>query len=214
MSTAAITRRQLVSLVLFCLAGIALTVVLRNSEPAGADISARTDLSRLQTDDVSPSAGPRAARVALVVFTDYQCAACRAAHPAMLRSAREAGDVRIIYRDLPVFGPISQQAARVALAARNQGLYPKLHYAFMREPRRLDPPVMRRLVEQAGGDWQQINRDLASDPAIAEQLALNRADALKLGVPGTPTYLIGDRLFKGALDGDGFAAAFEQARAS
>ena len=107
-------------------------VLLRQAGPLGDDLSGRIDLAPLLDDRASPSSGPPNARVTLVVFTDYQCGACRLAHPAMLRAAEQAGDVRIVYRDLPVFGPVSEQAARVALASAKQGLYPQVHDAFMR----------------------------------------------------------------------------------
>jgi len=206
------TARTWLSLVAIALAAFALGTVLRNVGPVGTDISQRTSLASIKADHTSPSSGPREARIALVVFTDYQCPACRAAHDAMHRAVRDAGDVRIIYRDLPIFGPVSERAARVALAARNQGLYGPVHDGFMRDPRRLDDPVMRAIVEREGGNWQQIERDLATDPAIGRQLQVNQADALRLGVAGTPTYLIGSYRIAGALDEEGFAKAFEQAR--
>lgn len=183
---------------------------LRQAGPIGEDVSGRIDLASLLDERTSPSSGPADARVTLVVFTDYQCGACRLAHPAMLRAAREAGDVRIVYRDLPVFGPVSEQAARVALASANQGIYPQVHDAFMREPRRLDPPVMREILARFGADWQRVDRD-AADPAVSRQLARNGQDALRLGVSGTPTYLIGPVRIVGALSERGFSRAFDQA---
>lgn len=174
-------------------------------------MSGRIDTGSLLNDRASPSSGPADARVSVVVFTDYQCGACRLAHPAMLRAVAAAGDVRVVYRDLPVFGPRSEQAALVALAMRAQGLYPQAHDALMREPRPLDPPVLREVVTRLGGDWARAERD-AAGPAVAAQLARNGEDALRLGVTGTPTYLIGPYRVVGALKQDAFAKAFEQAR--
>ena len=206
------TARTWLALALVSLAAFAVWTLLRNTGPIGVDISGRTSLASFERDEHAPSIGPRDASVRLVVFTDYQCPACRASHAALHRAVREAGDVRLIYRDLPVFGPVSEHAADVALAARNQGLYPQVHDAFMRDTRRLDEPVLREIVERQGGNWARIERDLASDPAIDRQLATNRQDALRLGVPGTPTYLIGPYLVAGSLDFRGFSRAFEQAR--
>lgn len=129
----------------------------------------------------------------------------------MLAAARDAGDVRIVYRDLPVFGPVSERAARVALATASQGLYPQVHDALMRESRPLDPPVLREIVTRLGGDWPRVERD-AAGARVAAQLARNGQDALGLGVTGTPTYLIGPYRIVGALSEREFGKAFEQAR--
>ncbi len=201
-------------LALACVGGLAAGVLLRLAGPLGEDVSGQVDLFALTEDRASPSSGPADAPVTLVVFTDYQCPACRLAHPAMLRAAERAGDVRIVYRDLPIFGPVSDQAARVALANAEQGLYPQTHDAFMREPGPLDPPAMRRIVTRLGGNWNQVERTLAERGAIDRQLARNGTDALRLGVSGTPTYLIGPYRIVGALDEDGFEKAFAQARSS
>lgn len=186
-------------------------MLLRLAGPVGTDVGGRIDLAPFLDDRASPSSGPADAPVTLVVFADYQCGPCRAAHPAMLRAVAEAGDVRIVYRDLPVFGPLSERAARIALAAREQGLYAPVHDALMREPRALNEPVLREVVERAGGDWDRALSAARSAP-VAGQLARNREDALRLGAAGTPTYLIGRHRVVGALSEREFARAFAQAR--
>lgn len=123
------------------------------------------------------------------------------------------GAVRIAYKDWPIFGAISEYAARVALAAHRQGIYPALHHALMAEPARLDPPVLRRVVQRLGGDWLRIERELEHfsrgfDLAL-EQI---RSEAFLLGLPGTPAFLIGDRLVIGALSEAEFRRAFALAR--
>ena len=195
-----------------CAVGLAAGVALRLGGPVGEDVRGRVDLAPLLEDRTSPALGPVNAPVTLVVFTDYQCPACRAAHPAMLRAAEAAGDVRIVFRDLPVLGPRSQRAARMALAAQAQGRYAEVHDALMREPRPLEEAVLRDVLDQAGVDWRRAERDAVADSRIDAQLARNGADALRLGVAGTPTYLVGPYRVIGALSEREFGKAFAQAR--
>ena len=129
----------------------------------------------------------------------------------MLAAVSEDGDTRIVYRDLPVFGPVSEDAARVALALQPQGLYPRVHDAFMREGRHLSPEVMRGLVEKAGGDWDAAVETIAQGRA-SRQLDANRRDALLLGIRGTPTYVIGRYRYVGALSERQFRTAIDRAR--
>ena len=205
------TPRQWLALAVLSVAAFGGGVLLRQAGPVGADVSGQVEMAEFVEDRTSPSSGPADARIVLHVFTDYQCGPCRAGHPAMVAAVQEAGDVRIVYRDLPRLGPLSQRAARVALAAREQGLYQPVHDALMRERRQLSEPVLREIVERAGGDWAQAKADL-TDPAIDRQLTANTADALRLGVAGTPTYLIGSYRVTGVLSEREFAKAFKQAR--
>lgn len=169
-------------------------------------------MAAIRDDPAAPAFGPDDAAVTLVVFTDYQCPACRAAHPAMMRATQAAGDVRILFRDVPVFGPKSVQAARLALAMQAQGRYLAMHDALMRERRPLDEAVLRDLVTSTGGNWNLARQAATGDPRVTAQLSRNAADALQLGVTGTPTYLIGPYRIVGALSEREFTKAFAQAR--
>ena len=200
------------SLVLVCVAAFVIGGLLKQTGTSGTDVSDRLSVDRFLNETASPSYDPGEADVTMVVFTDYRCPACRAAHPEMTSAVARDGKVRIVYRDFPIFGPVSEQAARVALASDAQGIYPEIHDAFMRERRELTEPVIRELVQEVGGDWAQIERDIAGDPAIDAALERNRSDALRLGVSGTPTYLIGNYRIVGAMDEGEFKRAFERAR--
>lgn len=148
----------------------------------------------------------------MIVFNDYQCPACRASEPALLAAARSDGRVRIVYKEWPVFGPRSERAARVALAASYQGLYPAVHRALMRASA-FDEPALRAAVQQAGGDWTRLAADLRRRGGeIDAELARNRAQAFSLGLDGTPDYLVGPILVRGGLDERGFTRTLSAAR--
>ncbi|TCD06854.1 disulfide bond formation protein DsbA [Erythrobacteraceae bacterium CFH 75059] len=213
-SRPAVTPRQWLLLAAAAVAGLAGGAALRLAQPPGTDIGDRVDLAPLLGDRVSPASGPADAPVTMVVFTDYQCGPCRASHGAMTRAVAAAGDVRVVYRDLPVNGPRSVAAARVALASAAQGRYVAVHDALMRAPLPLEEPALRRAVAAAGGDWAAVEQGLAAPRALDDQLARNAADALRLGVAGTPTYLIGTRRITGRMSERDFLRAFAAARAT
>jgi protein-disulfide isomerase len=120
--------------------------------------------------------------------------------------------VRVVYKDWPIFGERSERAAKVALAAHRQDIYPILHHRLMRSPS-FDDAAVRDAVETAGGNWQQLQSDLIThEAAIDNQLLANSRDAFALGLQGTPGYLIGPLLVQGALTEREFLRAFEQAR--
>ena len=130
----------------------------------------------------------------------------------MRKAVARDGNIRLVYKDWPIFGAQSERAAKVALAADRQGIYPSVHHALMHMP--VDGQSMRRAVEQAGGSWQQVEVDLVRHRAmIVRQLEQHRLQAFRMGLQGTPSYLIGDVLVEGALSEREFLRAFAQARA-
>lgn len=207
------TKRQLLTLFGLIVAGAAISFLLRNARPLGRYVGDSASAGQILQDQRSPENSLGTADLTIVVFTDYQCPACRKADPAMRAAIAQDGNVRIVYKDWPIFGERSERAAEVALAAHHQGIYPSVHHRLM-SSRVLDDPTLRDAVEASGGNWQQIEADLAHHrSSIADQLDRNGLEAFSLGLEGTPGYLIGPFLVKGALGEREFLRAFAQARA-
>ncbi len=185
----------------------------QRAAPLGRDVSDNLTAQALLFDRVSPRLDNPAADLTVVIFTDYQCPACKRSAPALAAAVRRDGRVRLIFKDWPILGAMSAKAARVAVAAIPQGIYPALHARLMNERRSLDDAVLQAGVEAAGGNWQRLLADLATDrTAIDQRLARTGADALALSIDGTPAFLIGTMLIIGGLDEDGFLDAFAEAR--
>ncbi|MFC3557490.1 DsbA family protein [Sphingomonas qilianensis] len=208
-----ISRQQLIQLFIVVLIGVGIGQVLQRTAPIGRDLGSNMTVQALLRDGTSPSREAKDPTLTLVVFTDYQCPACKLASPAMDAAVARDGHVRVVYRDWPIFGAASEQAARVALAADRQGLYPAVHRRLMAERRPLNAQVLRDAVERSGGSWSRLERDLrAFALEIDSQLSRNRRDAFTLGIAGTPAYLAGPLLSSGALDEAGFTRAFALGR--
>jgi protein-disulfide isomerase len=209
-----ITRREFVQLLVVALVGWGIGALLKDVAPVGRDVGASPIARAMLEDEVSPSRTFGPPTLSVVVFTDYQCPACKLASPAFDAAVAKDAHIRVIYRDWPIFGPRSERAARVAIAAARQGIYPALHERLMAERRVIDEMVLREDLEAAGGNWATAQRDLrthAND--IDAQLERNSRNAASLKVAGTPAYLIGPLLVTGALDESGFAKVIAAARA-
>jgi protein-disulfide isomerase len=194
------------------LVGLAVSHGLGRTREVGRYVGDSPTAAQILQDRRSPAVASGAADVTVVVFTDYQCPVCRRTDPAFRAAIARDGNLRVVYKDWPIFGDRSRKAAEVALAANRQGLYAPVHHALMRAPG-LDRPGLRRVVEAAGGNWRQLETDLVRDAEpVAEQLAANATEAFGLGLAGTPGYLIGPFLVEGALSEDEFRRAFAQAR--
>lgn len=208
-----LSRRDLWQIAVAALIGLGIAWMLRQNAPIGRDIGSSPIIGQITRGKTAPIEGPADADLILIAFTDYQCGACRIAHPAMKAAAARDRRVRIIYKDWPIFGPRSEAAARLALAAARQGVYPRLHDRLMTETRPLDAPVILSNIAATGGDPQAALAALETHgEAIDAALADTARQAYALGLRGTPSYLIGPILVTGALDEEGFRKAFAQAR--
>jgi protein-disulfide isomerase len=210
-----ITRKDVLQLAVAVAIGAATAAGLRLYMPVGTLIGTTSVTQAVFADGWAPHMDPANADVTMVLFTDYQCPACRRSNNAMQKALAEDSRVRVIFKDWPIFGKVSEEAARVAIASDIQGIYVKVHDGLMRRKGALDAAALRAVVEAAGGSWPRLADDLSRNRArIDAQLARNSREAYSLGLGGTPGYLIGPLLVRGGLDERGFRKAFREARSA
>lgn len=207
-----LARKEILQLVAVVAVATLVSPLLRTQIPLGQNVGGNSLALAVQADRSSPGVGPASADLTLIVFTDYNCPACRAAFPAMQRAVAADGKVRVVYKDWPIFGQASEHAARVAIASDFQNIYPRVHRRLMTGGANGDD-ALRTAVESSGGDWRRLQSDLATKRLqIAAQLNHNKTQAFQLGLGGTPGYLIGPILVRGALKEREFTRAFREAR--
>ncbi|MFH9819957.1 DsbA family protein [Streptomyces sp. NPDC017230] len=167
--------------------------------------------------------GRRDAPVVLLEYSDFQCPFCgrfaRETKPELLREYVEKGVLRIEWRNFPVFGAESEQAARAAWAAGRQNRFWEFHdtaYAHPRERGKGDfaEKALVAMAEEAGvEDLDRFRDDLAS-PAADEAVTRDVEEGYALGVSSTPAFLVNGRPILGAQPTDVFAEAVEAAAVS
>lgn len=173
----------------------------RASTPNVAEQSVEEQRKAFTEDEVAPRHEPANYDVTIVKYTDYQCPFCRKAHRDLARLVEQDARVRIIYRDWPIFGPASEEAARLAIASKWEGKHERFHDALMSSPAPLTSEVIRAAADDAGVDWSRLQSDLARHEAeVGELLQRNASQARSLGLQGTPAFIVGDTLVEGALD--------------
>lgn len=151
-------------------------------------------------DEEAPRHEPAVYDVTIVEYLDYQCPHCRIAHGELKKLVARDKKVRIIYRDWPVFGPASEQAARLAIASKWQGKHAAFHDALMRAGQ-LDSAAIRAAAKAAGVNWTRLQADASRhSDKIDALLARNNYQAEALGLTGTPGFIVGETLVPGTLD--------------
>ena len=154
--------------------------------------------------------GNPAGHVTLVEFTDYACGFCRASLPDVDALIAANPDLRVVVRELPILGPASLDAAKMALAAAVQGRYAAFRKA-MYGAGNPDATAIAVAARAAGLDMAKAAKDSA-DPAMAAELNRNIKLARQLDFTGTPAWIVGDTILVGAVGRDDLAKAVAGAR--
>jgi protein-disulfide isomerase len=148
---------------------------------------------------LSYTAGNPNGDVTVVEFFDYNCGFCRRALTDVVKLVDTDDKVRVVFKELPIFGEESEGAAKAALAAGKQGKYFEMHQKLDAAPGKADKEKALRVASELGLDVPQLEKDMEG-PSVIKELEEVKELAQKLGVQGTPLYLIGDRVVPGAPD--------------
>jgi Na+/H+ antiporter NhaA len=145
--------------------------------------------------------GPINAPVTVVEYGDFECPYCGQAEPVVRELLRDFGDVRYVWRHLPLndVHPRAQLAAEAAEAAADQGAFWEMHDLLLGNQGALRLPDLIGYAEQLGLDIERFTNALRAH-AGAARVAEDVDSADLSGVSGTPTFFINGRRHYGAYD--------------
>jgi Na+/H+ antiporter NhaA len=158
--------------------------------------------------------GPEDAPVTVVEYGDFECPYCGQAEPVMRELLHDFGDVRYVWRHLPLndVHPHAQLAAEATEAAAAQGAFWPMHDLLLDHQDALRWSDMIRYAEDLGLDTDRFTNDLRRHTA-ASRIAEDVDSADLSGVTGTPTFFINGRRHQGAYDIGTLSSAVRAARA-
>ncbi|MBV2142483.1 DsbA family protein [Falsochrobactrum sp. TDYN1] len=151
--------------------------------------------------------------VTIVEYFDYQCPYCKRGHAELMRVVNNDGNVRLVLKDWIIFGDNSAYASRLVLAAEKSGNYVKAMEAMMKTPGRLTKEQIDTALAGAGLDPKKLEADYKADSARINGILsrnMDQGEAFNFG--GTPSFVIGTRLYGGALKEAELIEAIKEAR--
>ncbi len=147
------------------------------------------------------------APVVMVVFSDYRCPFCakfsRDLEPLLIDKYVDDGVLRIEWRDFPLFGEGSVQAAIAGRAAARQGKFWEFNETiYAAAPQSGHPDYSRSdlvdFAREAGvPDLDRFESDM-DDPALFGAVNADFDEGSSLGVPATPSFIINGYPIRGA----------------
>jgi protein-disulfide isomerase len=176
---------------------LALQVQEENERNQRAAENLRTLKPVIYNDADSPTAGNKNAAVTVVVFFDYYCGYCRKALPELDQLVAKDSSLRIIYKEFPILSANSELAARAALAAASQGKYAGFHQALL-ESGDVSATAIKKISDGLGLDYAKLRSDM-NGPKVSDAIKSNHTLADSLRIEGTPAYIIGAQVIRGAI---------------
>ncbi len=160
---------------------------------AQSTLESRRD--EIDNDPNAPVLGNPEGDVTIVEFFDYNCPYCKRAAEMIEPLLEEDDGIRLVYREWPILGDGSVFAARAALAARRQDKYEEMHRALMSQSRVSEESTLKA-AQELRLDVDQLQEDMKA-PEVEDHINASMELARTLGISGTPTVPVGDRVIPG-----------------
>lgn len=171
-----------------------------DNEKAQQEAAALTGLQDALTNNpLDPVGGNPDGDITIVEFFDYNCGYCKRVNSVLQALIDENPNLKVVYKEWPILSETSGLAARIALAVNltTPEKYESLHRALLSVRSLSSEADIWRVVAQQGLDRSAIEASLNA-PEIEQHLQQTTALTRQLGITGTPAFVVGDRILKGA----------------
>lgn len=184
----------------------------QEKQTAAAQGAIKENASALYNNKDDAVVGNAKGDVTVVEFFDYSCGYCKRVHPTTVDLRTQDKGVRYVYKQYPILGPASLLAAQAAVAAQLQGKFEPMHEALINNKEPLTEAKLDQIAAGIKGlDAAKLKTEMKGAEVqrrITASLELGR----KVGVNGTPGFIIGDQLYPGAMELDSFKQIVAGAR--
>lgn len=190
-----------------------------DKQVAAAETAIKSNAKALLHRPSTPVVGNPQGDVTLVEFLDYQCPHCKTMQAVIEKLKQADSGVRVVVKELPIFGGHSRYAAKAALAAERQGKFAEMHAALAQAKNPLTEHKILKLAKIVGLDVKQMKKAM-QDKGLDDELKANFALAKALNIMGTPAFVVSNAtgeqatFIPGATALSGLQKAVVKARAS
>ena len=163
----------------------------KSKEQKAALSAIESNKQSLFNDSASPIAGNAQGSVVIVEFFDYQCGHCKEMGPVIDQFVQNNRQIKVIFKELPIFGGDSEFAARASLAAYkiDPQKFVAFHNALMKANNPLKNEDVMKIAKSLGYDSGSLKKAMSSAD-VMDQLKKNFALAQQLELAGTPAFVI------------------------
>ena len=166
------------------------------ASPGGKSTTTAKELVTVKIDG-RPALGNKDAPVVIAEFVDFECPFCnkfyRNVFPALKKKYINTGQVQFVVLDLPLsFHKNARPAAQAAWCAQEQARFWAMKDILIKNYKNLSPSRLPGFAKRAGlhvGNFEACMDSQRNIQRINESIGM----AKRLGITGTPTFVIGKR---------------------
>ena len=182
---------------IFLEAQTALEAKMEKEQAEKLKLAIAENAKEIYRDPQADVAGNASGDITVVEFFDYNCGYCKRGLHDVIKLVETDSNVRVVFKELPILSKGSEEASRVAIAAGKQGKYWDVHKAMLEAKGVMNEANALAIATKLGLDIDKLKKDMAS-PEVEAEIKKSEALAKKMGVNGTPHFLVGDRAIPGA----------------
>ena len=155
---------------------------------------ALTELRKIPNPKLSSSDSD----VTIYEFFDYNCGYCKSVVKNIFNIHKKDKNVEIVFVEYPILSNSSLSAAIASLAARNQKKYFEFHRKLMTHAGKIDDKLLLSFAKDLKIDIGKLKSDYSNEKLMLI-INKNREVANKLNLRGTPAFIIGNKIYPGAM---------------
>jgi protein-disulfide isomerase len=175
----------------------ALETKMEKEQAEKLKVAIAENAKEIYRDPGADTAGNPNGDITVVEFFDYNCGYCKRGLRDVIKLVESDPKVRVVFKELPILSKGSEEASRVAIASSRQGKYWEMHRAMLESKGTMNEANALAIAGKLGLDVEKLKQDMAS-PEVEAEIKKSEALAKKMGVNGTPHFLVGDRAIPGA----------------
>ena len=161
--------------------------------------------------DAAPATGAtREAAITITEFSDFQCPYCKQVQSTLKQILRDyRNEVKLIFKHLPLdIHPQAFASAQAAFCAGEQNSFWQYHDALF-SAENPTPETFKQLAQQFKLNLPAFTVCLASE--VSRNAVLKDVqEARRLGINGTPAFIINGKLVRGAISYEEFKSIIER----
>ncbi|MCV2880809.1 DsbA family protein [Actibacterium sp. XHP0104] len=169
-------------------------------QQVAADVAlVATNSDEIYNDGYSWVGGNPDGDITLVEFMDYRCGYCRKAYDDVNTLIKTDGNIRFVVKEFPILGEESDLSSRFAIAAQQiagDEAYEKAHDELITFRGKVSVKSLANLAEKLNLDADAVIARMTS-PEVDQVIAANHALAQRLGISGTPTFVLEEQMLRG-----------------
>ena len=136
--------------------------------------------------------------ITIYEFFDYNCGYCKSVMRNIFNIYQKDKKVEIVFVEYPILSNSSLSAAIASLAARNQKKYFEFHSKLMKHTGKIDDKLLLSFAKDLKIDTKKLKIDYSNEKLMLI-INKNREIANRLNLRGTPAFIIGNKIYPGAM---------------